>query len=245
MSKTTCVVRGCNEEKKTRGFCTPHYLKAWRRGELPPVQLVLGIHSLSNIDQVARIADCAVCGSGVPIKVRVRKRRPGDKNAYPAFECRIKIRAGQKPHWPATPEERRRSRLRVKYDMTPDDYERMFAEQEGRCWICRIEHPKLFVDHDHETGVVRGLLCHGCNVALGWLRDSAEAAERAALYLRTQGQLPAATWQIAAGADFLLSSLFACTSSALSWASVALSSEAGKLKYHPSPSCSSAGSMPW
>lgn len=76
-------------------------------------------------------------------------------------------------------------RLRV-YDLTPDDYRRRWEEQDGRCAICRSPSAfgLLVVDHDHATGIVRGLLCGGCNTGLGLLGDTAESVGAAASYLR-------------------------------------------------------------
>jgi hypothetical protein len=55
------------------------------------------------------------------------------------------------------------SQLKKTYGITHEDYTEMFCEQEGRCKICRRHQEeftkRLFVDHCHETGVVRGLLC--------------------------------------------------------------------------------------
>lgn len=61
--------------------------------------------------------------------------------------------------------DRRRS-LKRKYGITIDDYNKMFIEQNGKCFICGLEK-KLVVDHDHKTGEIRKLLCHGCNTVLG------------------------------------------------------------------------------
>lgn len=58
----------------------------------------------------------------------------------------------------------------------------MLAEQDGRCKICG-QLKKLNVDHDHATGEVRGLLCHGCNVGIGFFRDSPELLRSAIDYL--------------------------------------------------------------
>lgn len=71
-------------------------------------------------------------------------------------------------------------------------YEEMFAEQEGRCKICRRKEwrsiqghlLKLCVDHCHETGLVRGLLCYQCNAGLGMFHDDVERLKRAILYLQ-------------------------------------------------------------
>lgn len=74
-----------------------------------------------------------------------------------------------------------------KFGLTPEDYERMLAEQGGVCPICLAPptaNKRLAVDHCHRTGIVRGLLCGDCNAALGFLRDNPESANRAADYLR-------------------------------------------------------------
>jgi len=79
-----------------------------------------------------------------------------------------------------------RDQLKHKYNITPDDYERMVKEQNGLCAICknppRGKTKRLSVDHDHETGKVRGLLCVPCNRALGYLENN-NWAESANSYL--------------------------------------------------------------
>ncbi len=68
------------------------------------------------------------------------------------------------------------------------DYTEMLNAQGGRCAIC-LEKPKgkrLAVDHDHQTGQARGLLCEGCNQALGLLHDSVPRLLQAAAYLSEQ-----------------------------------------------------------
>lgn len=77
--------------------------------------------------------------------------------------------------------------LKKQYGLTEQDYCNMFAQQEGRCAICDLDQGaqdrKLNVDHDHQTGYVRGLLCDSCNKALGLMHDSMTSFERAAQYL--------------------------------------------------------------
>lgn len=58
---------------------------------------------------------------------------------------------------------RYRAQLKHRFGITPEDVNRMFHEQGGRCGICRQTREKLDIDHNHETGVVRGLLCRRCN----------------------------------------------------------------------------------
>lgn len=90
------------------------------------------------------------------------------------------------------PETRRRwaraSTLRRKYGLTIGQFELLLSAQFNTCAICYDAFYnglcEPVVDHDHETGRVRGLLCHRCNHALGHLRDSPEIARRAGLYLQ-------------------------------------------------------------
>ncbi|UVK63353.1 endonuclease VII [Mycobacterium phage Shygu2] len=73
------------------------------------------------------------------------------------------------------------------YGITADEYWAIYEHQGGYCYICRRANGKrkrLSVDHDHATGIVRGLLCTACNRnVLGHLRDSQEAAQRIIDYL--------------------------------------------------------------
>lgn len=72
------------------------------------------------------------------------------------------------------------------YGITPERYAELLFLQNGVCAICKmIAKPgkRLHVDHDHETGEIRGLLCVSCNAAIGHLRDDPLLLEAARLYL--------------------------------------------------------------
>jgi len=73
------------------------------------------------------------------------------------------------------------------YGITKDEYEAMLAGQDGRCAICRVDTPGgkggWHVDHDHDTKVIRGLLCHHCNIGVGQFKDDPEILRAAADYL--------------------------------------------------------------
>lgn len=76
------------------------------------------------------------------------------------------------------------------YGITLDDYDRMYEKQNGVCAICNLpqlskRNTRLCVDHDHDTGEVRGLLCDSCNRGIGLLKDDPRLLERAAQYIRT------------------------------------------------------------
>lgn len=76
--------------------------------------------------------------------------------------------------------------LRTLYSLTPEQYEEMAMGQKGRCKICaRTPRETLAVDHNHAdlSGKPRGLLCRGCNAALGLFQDDPTILRAAALYL--------------------------------------------------------------
>lgn len=76
--------------------------------------------------------------------------------------------------------------LKKKYGITWEDYECLFEAQQGCCAICSKERgdgPMLAVDHNHETGEVRGLLCGSCNRGLGLFIDNPKLLIKAAEYV--------------------------------------------------------------
>jgi hypothetical protein len=76
-------------------------------------------------------------------------------------------------HW-----REQRNAIVGKYGMPPEEIERL----PKRCAICESTK-QLVIDHDHKSGVVRGRLCHHCNVGIGWLGDSPQRLRDAAKYL--------------------------------------------------------------
>ena len=78
--------------------------------------------------------------------------------------------------------------LQRTFGITPEQYDEMYAEQEGCCAICGVHQSEVTrrfaVDHDHQTGKVRALLCQPCNTGIGLLQDNYDTILRAADYLR-------------------------------------------------------------
>lgn len=71
-----------------------------------------------------------------------------------------------------------------KYGITQEDYDNLFIKQEGRCAIGGEPLPETpHIDHDHDTGYVRGLLCKTHNTALGMFGDNWEILEKASQYV--------------------------------------------------------------
>jgi hypothetical protein len=125
-----------------------------------------------------------------PVEALARERARRERN-------RGKINEQRRALYAANPEkfreQKRRQRkpiynqtARVKrYGITLDQYEEMMVQQEGRCAVCHGEFGKrIHIDHCHNTNVVRGLLCNGCNVGIGHLGDNPERMEAAAQYVR-------------------------------------------------------------
>lgn len=78
--------------------------------------------------------------------------------------------------------ENRRIKNYKRYNLTIEDYDAMFSKQNGKCAIC-FENENLVIDHDHATGLVRGLLCQRCNKGLGMFKDSPERMKSAIIYI--------------------------------------------------------------
>lgn len=94
----------------------------------------------------------------------------------------------------ANPKAIRKTHLK-RYGLTEDQYYTRLASQDFKCAICRAETAQsgvtekwFFVDHDHNTGKVRGLLCNHCNRGLGAFKDNTAFLEKAIDYLTEQVQ---------------------------------------------------------
>lgn len=77
--------------------------------------------------------------------------------------------------------------LQKNFGITLEQFNEMFNSQEGKCRICNKHQSELritlAVDHNHQTGKIRGLLCDGCNRGIGFLKESKEILENAIKYL--------------------------------------------------------------
>ncbi len=128
--------------------------------------------------------ECAGCEASLPVgsprqrrycdDCRVEKKRVREAVYYQVNKEAIRRRAD--------PEKRRNWDLQKRYGITVEGYDRLYDEQEGRCAACQNERT-LIVDHDHETSVVRGLLCQSCNLALGTCEDDPARLESLINYL--------------------------------------------------------------
>lgn len=110
---------------------------------------------------------CNKCKRFIPLdSFNFRSKGPTFRSAY----CKDCERRYHRIH--STTENRKRYILKFRYGISQEQYDQMQKQQDYKCWICdRKGVRKLAVDHDHKTGKVRGLLCQGCNVMLGYYSD--------------------------------------------------------------------------
>lgn len=106
------------------------------------------------------------------MKALVQKRKEKERSS-PEIIQKIKTR-------------NRKNFLKRKYGISLEKYDKMLADQNGSCKLCfrKQGERKLHIDHCHETGIVRGLLCHQCNWYLGTIEADFGIIERIKNYLR-------------------------------------------------------------
>ncbi len=112
---------------------------------------------------------------------------------------RIKLRTKEyrKSHRQIVRDIDRRKHIKKKFGISVEEYDALFLNQNGKCAIC--DQPEttrqngserfLAVDHDHDTGQIRGLLCFGCNCAIGNFKDSPRILRKALDYVEDKKRL--------------------------------------------------------
>lgn len=141
-----------------------------------------------------------------PLPKRPHTESQKEKKRQLYYENRERIQAQQKAYRDAHPEvqeanrersrnwqinnvdRRRDAHLRQHYGITLEQYNAMLAEQGSVCAICHKDGTtgrggRLHVDHDHETGAVRGLICNHCNNGLGHFLDNPDTMRSGAEYI--------------------------------------------------------------
>lgn len=100
------------------------------------------------------------------------------------YWCRVCINKRQKEYRPRYAEYYKRRHLKRTYGLEYEDYLNLSKAQDNRCAICNEIKP-LVVDHNHQTGLIRGLLCNFCNQGLGLFKDNSTILRNAAKYVKT------------------------------------------------------------
>jgi hypothetical protein len=128
---------------------------------------------------------CMTCGVEKQItEFYMRDKKTGRRHSA----CKECDKARVKARHQANPERTRNNDLKRNYGITLQEHQEMYNNQNGRCAICKKEGDgkwkKLCVDHDHETGKVRQLLCRRCNMVLGQVYDNISLLEEHIKYLK-------------------------------------------------------------
>lgn len=131
-------------------------------------QIAKGMNVRPRVETPEGHKCCRRCGEIKPHSEWDRNKTASDGLSTRCKTCRaVESRAGH---------------LMRSYGITEAEREEMIAAQGGVCVICQ-EAPAEHVDHDHQTGKVRGVLCFGCNAGIGQLKDRPDVIRRAAAYV--------------------------------------------------------------
>ena len=136
---------------------------------------VIGLAGKSDSGQLLYEAHCKSCG-GIHSRNASQLGRNARSRDCPEYRS---------PNWSGLDREDRI--MRRQYGISIHEFNQLLEFQDGGCAICRkplsAMNRRMNIDHDHETNLVRGLLCTGCNTGLGYFGDDVEGLERAIYYL--------------------------------------------------------------
>lgn len=137
---------------------------------------------------------CTRCKIIKPIdQFRARTERPHRRVSW----CKACIGEVSKQWGRDNPERLSQHQSRWKYGISPAQRAAMISAQNGACAICKLplsaEPRARHIDHNHETGRIRGVLCHACNLALGLTRESLDTLRAMVAYLEDDASRDPAT----------------------------------------------------
>jgi hypothetical protein len=152
-----------------------------------------GVHTgafMKITETQSGLRQCCECKDWKPV---ARFRTESTRVRYTCLDCHNQRRRARVARRPDLQEQNRQScatrrvrlhvsgltygkvqELKKKFGLTPDEFLSMWAAQGGRCICGESLVPGkggCAIDHDHGTGKIRGLLCNGCNSAIGWCRE--------------------------------------------------------------------------
>ncbi len=188
----TCSANDCDATAVVKGLCDKHYLRLSRHGDANHET-----HRPVIRTQVGR--SCNKCYIVQPLTEFYANTRSSDGHAYTCKTCICANSRQWRLDHPGrqgeldralrkkNPDKYREQRLQKVYGLTLSDYQTILDEQGGGCAICgattNANGRRLSVDHNHETGQIRGVLCSNCNTGIGHLRDSRDILLAAIAYL--------------------------------------------------------------
>jgi hypothetical protein len=130
---------------------------------------------------------CTQCKKEKPLEEYARR---SSKEPWLKSACKECHRERARGYWKKNPlpkEIQRERNLKKSFGIGVEEYNKLLETQGGCCAICKVNAcvsgRNFAVDHDHNTGKIRGLLCKFCNTALGQFQDSKENLHNAMQYL--------------------------------------------------------------
>lgn len=161
----SCSHRKCVEPVVAKGLCKKHYnAEYWRTRQ--------------GVPRPRPAVACKRCADRAVAKGFCAKHYSANRYALLVKGRPLSLRKKRS---------NRNCELRKRYGITLEQFEEMAAKQKGRCAVCR-QPPRnkhgLCLDHCHRTGRVRGLLCAGCNTAIGVLERDKRWTAAALNYLK-------------------------------------------------------------
>lgn len=139
---------------------------------------------------------CNTCGEEKDLSDYGNCTNRLSKKVYKKNQCNrcrnILRRRANELNKPAYRLERFKGRLKTRFNMRIEDFNKLLDAQDSKCAICKEpiillgdckKSKKHAIDHDHRTGKIRGILCNVCNVGLGHFKDNIFLLERAIEYL--------------------------------------------------------------
>ena len=142
--------------------------------------------------------ECTTCKTEKPFTDFYRSKNYNGGYGYRCKSCDTIARKEYEARHPKRVKgSHRRANMLNKYGLTVERYDEMWAEQSGKCVICSVGMVNIHtdgdsknksntanIDHCHDTGKVRGILCATCNKGLGLFYDRVDLLENAINYLR-------------------------------------------------------------
>lgn len=130
---------------------------------------------------------CNKCGRELPLDAFWKATASPDGHIYHCKECGSILNKAAKRN----SIDRWKKHIREKFNLSEEEYTKLLERQNGVCAICgqpenstfKGSIKRLAVDHDHETGRVRGLLCRRCNLGVGYFNDDKELLFKVIDYL--------------------------------------------------------------
>lgn len=167
-------------------------IRSWKKSHTEKVKIHNQAYYLKNRERInERIRNYVINNRS---KVNERHRRWNSKNPEKVTKKHMQWERTHpesamknKQEWAKeNPTKIRTSHLKRHFGITEEEYQELLKKQGGVCAICGSPPTKksLYVDHDHGTGVIRGLLCGKCNSGIGLLKDSMNLVEKALNYLK-------------------------------------------------------------